>query len=263
MLTDAEVLTFKMTDSCMWQGDSSAMVIGGLDPAFTADGDDCILQLADIGYRTDGVLTLRLRPPIKFKLEASSGVPMSYQIVGQLKTKMIDTGLRMNHLAIDDSGTQSIADVVAKELGTGFLRILFGGKASDLPVSMADSTPASKRYGNKGTEIWAALAELGRYGQVRQLSLEAAAQLTRRRFSPRRHPKILETKAEFKKRTGLGSPDEADGAALCAAVARFTLGVRPGASMLEPQGRPPPNTVIDMARIRAVNSIKSSYAPRD
>lgn len=262
LLTDAEIITFKMEEPCIWRGESSQIVIAGLDPAFTADGDACILQLADVGYRVDEVLTMQFRNPMKLILEASSHVPMSYQIVGQLRKVMQDTGLKMQNLAIDDSGTQSVADIVAKEIGYGFLRVMFGGKASDLPMSMVDHTPARERCGNMGTEIWMAIAEFGRYGQIRNLAKKASEQFTRRRFSDRRHPKILETKKGFKKRTGLGSPDEADGAALCAAVARFTMGMRPGASMLEPQGRPAPNAVIDMEKIRALNSLKSTYNNR-
>ncbi len=263
ILTDAEVITFKMEEPCVWRGNTVPMVIGGLDPAFTADGDDCVLQLADVGHTELGALTICFRQPLKLKLEASTGVPMSYQIVGQLRAIMQDTGLRMANLAIDDSGSQSVADIVAKEIGPGFLRVLFGGRASESPMSLADSAGANKKVGNMGTEIWSALAEFGRYGQIRGLSKVASSQLTRRRLSAKRFPKILETKAEFKKRSGLGSPDEADAAALCMAVARFVLGVRPGASMLEPQGRSlPVASPMNMDRARALNNLRSTYSIR-
>jgi hypothetical protein len=262
VLTDAEVITYKMCDQSDWRGDSAAMLVGGLDPAFTADGDDCVLQLADIGYRSDSILTIRMRDPIKFTLEASSKIPMSYQIVGQLKTHMEDTGLKMQYLAIDDSGTQSIADIVAKELAGGFLRVSFGNKASDMPVSMADTTLANKKYGNLITELWMSLAELGRYGQIRRFPEAAVSQFTRRRFHPSRKPRLLETKAEFKQRTGLGSPDEGDACALCIAVARFVLGVKAGASLLEPEGRVVNYQPVDMERMLAINNLKSTYGIR-
>jgi hypothetical protein len=199
---------------------------------------------------------------LKLRIEASSKVPISYQVVGQLKTIMQDTGLQMRHLAIDDSGSQSIADIVAKELGYGALRIMFGGKASDQPMSMVDATPANKKCGSACTEIWMALAEFVRYKQIRGLGAEAVKQLTRRQFNDRRYPKILEDKRTFKKRTGLGSPDEADGASLCVAVARFVMGLRPGASMLEPEGRVAHSATIDMERVKAINNLKSTYTAR-
>jgi hypothetical protein len=157
------------------------------------------------------------------------------------------------------SGTQSIADIVAKEISGGFLRVSFGNKASDLPVSIADPTLANKKYGNLITELWMSLAELGRYGQIRKFPEAAVAQFTRRRFNPRRNPRILETKAEFKQRTGLGSPDEGDACALCIAVVRFVLGVKAGASLLEPEGRPVNYQPVDMSRVMAINNLKSTY----
>jgi hypothetical protein len=51
VLTDSEVITYKMTEPSEWRGDSSSIVVGGLDPAFTSEGDDCVQQLA--GFSTD------------------------------------------------------------------------------------------------------------------------------------------------------------------------------------------------------------------
>lgn len=262
VLTNAELLFHKALEDCEWRGIDTPVLVGGFDPAFTADGDDAVLQLADVGHAADGALVARFREPLVFNIDANSAIPVSYQLVGQLREVLTSTGLRLVNLAIDDSGTQSICDIVAKELGSGFLRCNFGTKASDLPVSLANPTVANKVYGNAVSELWGVFAEYVRFGHVRKLPDKAADQFTTRRFSPKRNPKILETKKDYKKRTSRKSPDDADACALCGGVLRFVLGIKPGASILEPGGKALHYAPVDMSRIKAVNNLKSNYGVR-
>jgi len=262
VLSEADLLQFKALETeVVWQG-SGTTLIGGLDPAFTSDGDDCVLQLADVGHLLNGPLAMVLRDPIYIKIESSSKDPVSYQIIKQLRGHMQATGLRMRHLAIDDSGTQSIADIVAKELGSGCLRVDFGGRASDEAVSIADSRPAREVWGNESTELWGSFAEYVRYGQIRRLPRAAADQFVRRSFKAGRRPRILKPKKESKPEMGGRSPDNADAVALCCAVMKLVLGVKPGASMLDPGGRVPRASSFDMSRLMAINNMKSTYQVR-
>jgi hypothetical protein len=262
VLTDAELLKFKALEDEQWLGDGRTPgLVGGLDPAFTSDGDSCVLQLADVGYLVGGILAVKYRDPIYIKIEASSATPVSYQIVEQLRKVMSETGLQLNNLAIDDSGTQSIADIVTKELGYGCFRVNFGARASDSSVSMVDARPAYEVWGNSGTELWGAVAEYVRYGQVRRMPAKAAEQFTRRQFDINRRPKILKSKKKSRMDLGDRSPDEGDAAALCAAIARFVLGLKPGASTLDPGGLVPvvPTSSFDRTRMLALNNLRSTY----
>ena len=259
ILSNSELIFHKATEDCQWRGDKAPMVIGGFDPAFTAEGDDAVLQLADLGYCTEGRLVMRFRERLVLQVDSSSKIPVAYQLVGQLKDAIQATGLQIGNLAIDDSGTQSVCDVVAKEIGTGFLRVNFGTKASDLPVSLANATPANKVFGNTASELWGVFAEYVRFGHCRKLSTKAAEEFTTRQFDLKRNPKIMETKRAYKKRMSRRSPDDADACALCGAVLRFVLGVRPGASLLEPRGAIITAPTVDLGRLKALNNLKTSY----
>jgi hypothetical protein len=262
ILTDAELLQFKALEDSEWLGDNRApTLVGGLDPAFTSEGDNCVLQLADVGFLVGGTLAMRFRDTIYIRIEASSPVPVSYQIVEQLRKIMVETGLRLDHLAIDDSGTQSIADIVTKELGQGCFRVNFGSRASADPVSMVDTRPAHEVWGNSGTELWGAIAEYVRYGQIRRMPSKAAEQFTRRQFNVSRRPKILKSKKQSRVDMGDRSPDEGDGVALCAAIARFVLGMKPGASTLDPGGLPVvvPMSSFNRERMLALNNLRTTY----
>jgi len=262
VLSDADLLQFRALETeIIWQN-SGTTLIGGLDPAFTSDGDDCVLQLADVGHLLNGPLAMVFRDPIYIKIESSSPVTISYQIVEQLKEHMQATGLALRNLAVDDSGTQSIVDIITKELGVGCLRSDFGSGASEEAVSIADSRPAKKIWGNTGTELWGSFAEYVRYGQVRRLPVVAAGQFTRRSFKPGRRPKILKSKRDSKAEMGGRSPDNADAVSLCGAVMKFVLGVRPGASVLDPGGRIPRAASYDMSRVLALNNLRATYQVR-
>jgi len=259
VLSNAELIYHKAFEETKWRGDEAVTTVAGFDPAFTADGDDAVLQIADVGHAESGALVVQFRDPIVMKIEATSKIPVSYQLVGQLKAAQQVAGFKLMHLAIDDSGTQNVADIVAKEMGTGFYRANFGTKASELPVSSTNLKPANRVYGNLVSELWGVLAEYVRFGHCRRLNGVAAQELTTRKFDLRRNPKVLETKREYKKRSGRRSPDHGDACALCGAVLRFVLGVRPGASMIEPWGFTAAPAAVNYARIKEINNLKSSY----
>ena len=262
ILSDAELLKFKALEDEKWLGDGrSPVLVGGLDPAFTSDGDDCVLQLADVGYFLGGTLGIRFRDPIYIALEASSKVPIIYQVVEKIREIQKETGLQLIHLAVDDSGTQSVADVITRELGYGCIRVDFGARASDNQVSIVDSRMAYEAWGNSVTELWGALAEYIRYGQVRRLSQKAADQITRRQFNDKRRPKILKSKLASRIDMGGRSPDDGDASSLCTWVARSVLGLKPGTSTLEPNGRAPivSSSAFDAQRAMKLNNLRSTY----
>jgi len=137
-------------------------------------------------------------------------------------------GIKVENLAIDDSGSQSVADIVQVESKVAPIRCNFGARASDNPISGINPEPAYKRVADQATEIWVMFAELVRSGQVRGLVGEATSQFTTRSFVEGRRPQRLEPKAKYKQRTGKSSPDEADATALCALAARQAAGLFPG-----------------------------------
>lgn len=235
VLSGADLQTFHMQDPPVWDDRGLERIrVAGLDPAFTSGGDGCVFQAATIGLVREGTLVCAFDEPQYVSIRAASARPAAYQVVDGTLELCRRFGVPIAHLAVDDSGTQSVADIVAVESGVQPLRCDFGASASDLPLSSTNLTPAKDRFGNRVTEIWLLLAELGRCGQLRGLPAKAAQQFCTRRFKPSGKLRALESKKEFKKRlAGQRSPDEGDAAALCVLAARLRAGLRPGFNALD------------------------------
>jgi len=259
VLTEVLVTTFNMSDSVVWADDYK--VIAGLDPAFTASGDNCILQIAEVGFSKEGRLVICFRETLALKIEASSNRPVTYQIADQVRAAMDEHGFTIDMLGVDDSGTQNVGDVLEAEIGPGLWRVNFASRASDLPVSAINNTPARDRYANRITELYYTLSEFGQRHQIRGLPPEAARQFCCRRLEARR-PLRIEPKDQVKKRIKC-SPDEADACAIAIGVARERLGVHPGTSRLSDGtvsvGGFNTGITLDTFRIYDIDGSESNY----
>ncbi len=129
------------------------------------------------------------------------------------------------NVGVDSTGAGApFCDVLATEWGADdFLRVKFGGQASDLPVSASDRTPSKERYANRMSEIWYSGQELLRSNQIRGVCDQLAREMTARKYSTSKSGsgmKIkVESKVEVKNRTG-ESPDLADAAFVLLDVCR-------------------------------------------
>ena len=206
--------------------------VAGLDPAFTSEGDDCRLQIGRVGMLGEGSFlpTLELTESLRIPIDAASVRTVSYQVLDNVRVMLTARGIPYANLAVDDSGTQSIADILDENLGVRVIRANFGMRASELPVSADSVAPAVDIYGNLVTELWMYMASLGRRGQLRGLTGLAAEEFCLRRLKLTAGAKrVLEGKKEFKKRlTGRRSPDAADAVSLCGMAARRVAGLVPG-----------------------------------
>lgn len=229
LLTEQELVAFGARDPVVWANDSSPVRLAALDPAFTADGDACVLQTATLGRDSLGRAALALDEPEYIPILASSARPVTYQISDAVRLALSSRGIPLDCLAVDDSGTQSVADVLDVELGAGCVRYNYGNKPSERALSAINPAPASERCKNLITELYMLGAEFVRSRQLRGLGDKAAQHWTQRRFKRDGVVgRILETKREYKKRTGLRSPDEGDAAAMVCALARDKFGFLPG-----------------------------------
>lgn len=232
VLTETMIVRFSMRDTPIWEQDK--VVVAGLDPAFTSGGDGCILQVAEVGVLKDGAIAIGFIDEIPLEIQASSPTPTIYQIAEQVKRYAEEFGFTPEMLAVDESGTQSVCDVLDREWAPGALRVVGSSRASDLPVSMNNLAPSKEYYRNRTTELWYTLRNFGELGQIRGLPDGAARQFCMRRIKSLR-PMQLESKDDYKTRMKK-SPDEADACALVMAVVRERLGLQPGATKFEPGG---------------------------
>lgn len=226
VLSFAEVQEHHMQEPVSWATDDR-VVVAGLDPAFTNGGDNCVLRIVELGLGSDGGFLINILPPIFIEVKASVQEPVTYQIARQVIEKSLQHRFSLTDLGVDDSGTQSVADVIDREGQTTVVRFNSSARASDRPVSKLDKRPAKQAFSNLITELWYGAAELGRYGHLRGLDGDTAQQLCLRRIASAKPPYRLETKADTKKRLKK-SPDEADGLVYALGALRVRHGVVPG-----------------------------------
>lgn len=240
VITPPEALQWKMRDAVVWKGPTTP--VAGLDPGY--GGDKCILALGSVGETSEGVYVIHYDRLVWIKIDATLGIPVLSQILQTALPELRSHGVTPEHLAIDDSGPQSVADVFYKEFGPGIMRVSFGSRPTELPVSVYNPAPASKYYANRGTEIVYTIRLYAQYGQIRGFPEDALSQITRRLVLPKQ-PRQLQSKRDYKQATGLGSPDDLDACALLAAVAREVVGLAPGATSVAPSGTAAPSGFME------------------
>ena len=122
--------------------------------------------------------------------------------------------------AIDSTGEGGgLADIMMREWSPLINRVEFGGKASNLPVSLEDGRESHEVYANRVTELWFSMREWVQHGQVGGLDRETIIEFCQRLFNDEKRKIVVERKADMKGRIGC-SPDLADAAVLIIDMAR-------------------------------------------
>jgi hypothetical protein len=149
------------------------------------------------------------------------------QIVQQFKDACDADGVEPWCCAFDKSGAGGpFGDVVAMSWSPEVLGVQFGGKASELPVSISDNTLSSDRYVNRVSELWFGAKELIRTGQFKGVDRELAKEMCARKYSTKKGTSLrmeVESKTDMKARTG-ASPDLADAAMILIELCRQRFG---------------------------------------
>jgi len=239
-LTWELVRSLHMTDTTIVrrvgpEDDRDRICVAGLDPAFTSGGDSCILQCAEVVRLREGTVVVYLADTVYIPVEASSKMPVTYQIANAVYREMQTRGIPFENLAVDDSGTQSVADVLSVEFQVStIMRCNSSNKATEFPVSKSQTRMNVEAYSNLGTELWMLVVNYGLQGQLRGLSNVAAGQFCGRIVeSVGAGKRRVEAKKDYKQRNKGGSPDEGDAVALACYAARQRSGMMPGDTRIE------------------------------
>lgn len=203
--------------------------IAGVDPAFTNGGDRTVLWFASIGYDTDGQYVLRFDECLFLNDDATNkAVPRSYQIVRSIIAECQKRGVSADNVAVDASGAGGpFCDILAGEWSNQFLRVQFGGKASERRVSSNSRLTGEELYTNRVSELWFVGKEFLRTKQLSGISGDLAKEMCARRFDMVKGNGLrmrVETKIDLKARMGF-SPDLADGAFITLDLARQRHGL--------------------------------------
>lgn len=219
----AEII--KTPKDCVWQGIPTKVC--GIDLSYTSGGDKTVMTIGSIGVCTDGKKRLKFERHILLNDDASKrDVDRTTQLIDQIKDICKKEAIDIKDVAIDASagGGKTFADAMWSKWGNTFLRVDFGGKASDRPVSAADREKSSVRYANRVSELWSVGKELIRCDQLRNITKEMADEMTVRRYKDNKAmdggSRIkVESKVDMKRRTGK-SPDTMDSAVVLIELCR-------------------------------------------
>lgn len=225
--TENELTSSGALNKVNWQG--NPINLAGLDPSFTNGGDRTCLALAKCGYDTTGQYVIEFGKIIHLNDDATNkAVPRTYQIVEQIQKECKKHGVLPENLSVDATGAGApFCDVLAGEWSNKFMRISFGGKASDKRVSANSSKVGTDLYVNRVSELWFVGKELMRTKQIFGIESELAQEMTSRNYDMVKSGSLrmkIESKPEFKARFGR-SPDLADAAFLALDCARQRLGL--------------------------------------
>ena len=211
----------------VWAGKPTA--VAGVDPAFTNGGDRSILYTAYVGYNREGHYVFEFGEALLLNDDATNkAIPRTYQIVQQIKDHCVKRGILPENVAVDATGAGSpFCDVLAGEWSNRFMRVGFGGKASDKRVSQNSKLTGEELYVNRVSELWFVGKELMRTKQLFGIDSDLAREITNRNYDLIKSGTLrvrIESKPEFKSRFGR-SPDLADAAFLALDCARQRLGL--------------------------------------
>tara|TARA_Y100000994_G_scaffold190124_1_gene159109 strand:- start:2976 stop:4763 length:1788 start_codon:yes stop_codon:yes gene_type:complete len=225
--TENELTTSGALNSVQWQ--STPVNLCGVDPAFTNGGDRTIMYTAKCGYDQSGQYVIEFGQAIHLNDDATNkAVPRTYQIVRQIKEKCQSLKIAPENVSVDATGAGApFCDVLAGEWSNKFMRISFGGKASDKRVSANSKLIGNELYVNRVSELWFVGKELMRTRQVFGVKSDLAQEITARNYDMVKGSTLrmkIESKPEFKSRFGR-SPDLADAAFLALDCARQRLGL--------------------------------------
>ena len=193
-------------------------MLAGLDPAF--GGDRCILRFAKYGDLESEAMAVEFTDIIPIHINAGSNEPVHYQIARQVKQECISRNVRPDMFAMDSSGEGGgLADILMREWSPLINRVEFGGKASDMPVSLEDGRQSHEVYANRVTELWFSMREWVQHNQIGGLDRETTIEFCQRLFDDEKRKIVVERKADMKGRIGC-SPDLADAAVVIIELAR-------------------------------------------
>lgn len=260
VLDEQTISTFHCREKAVWTEKPTACA--GLDPAFTVDGDKCVLQFGKRGRtEIDGnrKWVVELGEWVSVPIKANDGTPVDYQIVYFCKKECEKRGIPAHEFATDSTGVGGgLLSIFQREWGN-VLGVDFRGRATDRPVSETNPKPAHEEYDRRASELNFSVRAFAVADSLRGLSAEAAQQFCSRRTEYKNKKNRVETKPEMKKRIGR-SPDNADAVAVLIDLAR-ERGATPSAKGL---ATPRPDWSADIRKAQGdfseENYLESEYA---
>jgi len=233
VLTKKFVDHFNVTVRSEWTGIMPLQVCGGIDPAFSTGGDNCVVRLAILGQETTGKIVLDFmgeRLLFRIPVLASSPKSAEMQIAEGIVNVLKQHQCPLEHCALDVTGVGRALGELIRMKG-GFIgqpiRVLTipQGRRAIKSFDVQPITPI---------DLWKVYRDFIQHDQIRGLDDRTLYQLTSRLTEWKNGKEVLENKQAYRRRIAAinpslaHSPDEADAGALCLQAAITKLGWFPG-----------------------------------
>lgn len=227
VISQRSVDQFNSLDAVEFSPYTKVTHIGGFDPSTGHSHSDLsALVVARVGMSTDGIVKICFgagNPEYIHKLRASrdSDRPPLYQMVDQAQALCARFSIRSENFG-SDIKPLGISDIIFNEW-TKDVRIIDGGAKADCN-KIKKYTLGAVPY-NKITECYLQLKQYIECGIVGGIPEEVLKWLYARKIFEIGDKLRLEGKAEFAKRTRLGSPDVLDAMVFCLDTAIWSHGL--------------------------------------
>lgn len=204
-----------------------ATKVCGCDPSYSDGGDKTALVFADEGFDGKGQHSVQVTEIVYLNEDMTNKtIPRTEQIAIKIVEECERRGVKPENFGIDASSGagQGICDMLQKVWNSNaFLRVQFGGAASDKKISNSSRITGKQRYKNRATELFMQGKQYLMGRQLYGIPLIIAKQMCSRKFyEPTKGEKGLiyqiEKKKDYKARVG-SSPDEADAFFVCVETA--------------------------------------------
>lgn len=213
--TEAEIMRARATEKVELKNTTRVM---GVDPSYSDGGDNTVAVICDEGWDTAGQHCVQI-VAIEYLVEDTTDKvnPRTLQIADKIKALCAKYKVSYENLGIDassGSGT-GICDMLRLQIDSNsFLRVQFGGAASDKRISTSSKITGKQRYKNRATELFMQGKMYLTGNQLYCIPNIIIQQITKRNLlEPTKGEHGLmfqvEPKKSYKSRTGK-SPDEAD-----------------------------------------------------
>lgn len=215
--SESDIAKFGGEEGVIWQRSNTR--IAALDPSYTNGGDATMVKLGRWGMTKEGLWVLLFEKEVELREDVTNKKePRNFQIARQFVELCEKEGVLPENAVVDATGAGGpFCDILSVVWKTdAFLRVTFGGKASDRPVNSLDKTPANEKYQNRVSEIWHVGLDFLRCGQLKGISPSLAKEMCARHCTTVKGTSmkmLVEPKKEMKARIG-HSPDHADAAFL-------------------------------------------------
>lgn len=194
-------------------GDSTP--VAACDPSL-GGGNRCVVTFGRAGVlASDPSKGCLVIDEIRYVQVKDPAVPVTNDFGKQIKELCMGHNVEPENFAIGAATVDiGLCDFISSDWSEKIVRIDPNGKASRSKILQEDSRLAEDRFDRRVTELWWAVREWAKAGQLQvgiaAMTRDLRIQLEARRWGNTKDNKLIAEKKDDMKKRGLKSPDEAD-----------------------------------------------------